>query len=161
MDTGIVSEPPLWRPVVDGYILPSGYADTLRTGSHNDRPIMTGDNLNETSWRDMNITTYNSAFTTIVGNSSQEFFGAYPASNESEATAQAAAFGNDINRYTTSHWANDWCKGNASKDVFAYSWTKKRKIGNTCFALLAGVNLRCLEEGRDYLSSLYECQRST
>ncbi|KAI5271922.1 putative liver carboxylesterase 4 [Aureobasidium subglaciale] len=123
MDTGLVSEPPLWRPVVDGYVLPLGYGDTLRTGSHNNIPIMTGDNLNETSWTDMNITTYNLAFTTIMGNSSQEFFGAYPATNQSEATAQTAAFGNDINRYTTWHWANDWYKGNASKDVFAYFWT--------------------------------------
>ncbi|THY22377.1 putative liver carboxylesterase 4 [Aureobasidium pullulans] len=122
-DTGLVSEPPLWRPVVDGYVLPLGYGDTLRSGSHNNIPIMTGDNLNETSWTDMNVTTYNSAFTAIMGNNSKEFFNAYPASNESEATAQTAAFGNDINRYTTWHWAKDWYLGGATKDVFAYFWT--------------------------------------
>lgn len=119
---GLVSEPPLWRPVVDGYVLPVGYGESLRTNSHGNIPIMTGDNLNETSSSDMNITTYKAGYGAIFGNKSEEFFNIYPASTGAEATLQNAAFGNDVNRYTTWHWAKDWHLGGAANDVFAYFW---------------------------------------
>lgn len=122
-DIGLVSEPPIWRPVVDGYVLPVGYGESLRTNSHGDIPLMTGDNLNETSDDAVTLANYTAAWSLVMGNKSTEFFDAYPASNEAEATSQSNAFGNDINRYTTWHWAKDWYSGGSTKDVYAYFWT--------------------------------------
>lgn len=120
----LVSEPPLWRPVVDGYVLPTGYGESLLSNSHGDMPVMTGDNLNETSSATLNLTTFIDGYTAMLGpNLSAEFFEVYSASDETEATAQSAAWGYDLARYTTWHWAKDWYEGGATNDVFTYFWT--------------------------------------
>lgn len=118
----LITEPPLWRPVVDGYVLPNAYGEMLASNSHGQVPVMTGDNLNETSSADVNITLYNAAYEIMLGNLSDKFFEVYAASDETEATYQSAAFGNDINRYTTWHWAKDWYTGGATNDVYTYFW---------------------------------------
>ncbi|KAF2635990.1 prolyl oligopeptidase-like protein [Massarina eburnea CBS 473.64] len=120
---GLVSEPPLWRPVVDGYVLPYGYGETLSKNAHNDIPIMTGDNLGESSTSNLTLTTYKTGYAAIMGNLTNDFLSAYPATSDTEATAQNAAFGQDINRVSTWHWASDWYAGGATSDVFVYFWT--------------------------------------
>lgn len=55
-----------------------------------------------------------------MGNISDAFFAAYPASDEIEATNQTAQFGTDINRVSTWGWASDWYAGGAKSDVFVY-----------------------------------------
>lgn len=119
---GLVSEPPLWRPVVDGYALPYGYGQSLSLDAHGDMPILTGDNSGESSSSNVTLEDYQEGYAAIFGNASDAFFAAYPASTDVEATNQSAAFGMDINRVSTWGWAKDWYAGGAKNDVFLYFW---------------------------------------
>ncbi|CAN8097632.1 unnamed protein product [Discula destructiva] len=119
---GLVSQPPLWRPVVDGYVLPYGYGEALRNNAHSDIPILSGDNDGESSSSAMTLEEYEEGYAAVMLNATDLFFAAYPASNDSEATAQNAAFGHDINRVSTWGWAKDWYAGGAQSDVYMYYW---------------------------------------
>lgn len=57
---GLVSEPPLWRPVVDGYVLPYGYGEALSLNQHGDVPMLTGDNLGESTTDSVTLDDYTS-----------------------------------------------------------------------------------------------------
>lgn len=120
---GLVSEPPLWRPVVDGYVLPYGYGDALALNQHGDVPMLTGDNLGESTSDNVTLADYQSGWSALMGNVSDAFFAAYPATDEAEASNQTAQFGTDINRVSTWGWASEWYAGGAKSDVFVYFWT--------------------------------------
>ncbi|KAH8660460.1 prolyl oligopeptidase-like protein [Xylariales sp. PMI_506] len=119
----LVSEPPLWRPVVDGYVLPYGYGESLSLNAHGQIPILTGDNLGESDSSSYTLEEYQEGYTLLMGNVSDAFFAAYPATDDSTATNQSAVFGQDINRVSTWGWASDWYAGGATEDVFVYFWT--------------------------------------
>ncbi|TVY56723.1 Fumonisin B1 esterase [Lachnellula suecica] len=119
-----VSEPPLWRPVIDGYVLPYLYGEALSLNSHAQVPILTGDNSGETSSSDTTLAEYTEDYETIMtGNLSASFFAAYPATTDAEAGNQSFAFWDDINRVSTYDWATAWTAGGATEDVFLYYWT--------------------------------------
>lgn len=62
---GLVSEPPLWRPVIDGYVLPYSYGDALALNQHGQVSLNTHKclHLNAASARvpDQSLTKTNSA----------------------------------------------------------------------------------------------------
>lgn len=119
---GLVSEPPLWRPVVDGYVLPYGYGDSLRYNAHGDIPILTGDNKGESDSAEVTLAQWSEGLAIIMGNLTDDFLAAYPASNDTEATFQKAKFGEDVNRVSTFRWAENWHTGGATEDTFIYFW---------------------------------------
>ncbi|MEU0221068.1 hypothetical protein ABZ281_41290 [Streptomyces sp. NPDC006265] len=45
--------PPVWRPVLDGWMPPRTYRDTLRSGRHNDVPVINGNNRTRTARRSL------------------------------------------------------------------------------------------------------------
>jgi hypothetical protein len=53
--------------------------------AHGDIPIMTGDNLGETSDSTMTLDGYEEGFKEIIGNLSTAFFDAYPADDAASA----------------------------------------------------------------------------
>ncbi|PYI07314.1 alpha/beta-hydrolase [Aspergillus sclerotiicarbonarius CBS 121057] len=119
-------EPPLWRPVIDGYILPHGYGESLRLNSHLDVPILTGNNKDESGALEnpgLTTTTYQQQFAPMFGNLTSEFFHLYPAHNDSQASSSANAFYRDVSRVGTWMWAKDWHAGGARSKVFTYYWT--------------------------------------
>ena len=119
-----VSDPPLWRPVIDGYVLPYLYGEALSLNQHGDIPILTGDNSGETGNDTMTLAEFKEAFETIMlGNLSTAFFNAYPATDDATAGNQSFAFWDDINRVSTYDWATAWRAGGATADVFLYYWT--------------------------------------
>ncbi|KAE8442016.1 hypothetical protein EG329_003917 [Mollisiaceae sp. DMI_Dod_QoI] len=119
-----VSEPPLWRPVIDGYVLPYLYGEALSLNQHGDIPILTGDNSGETGNATMTLAKFKEAFETIMlGNLSTTFFNAYPATDDATAGNQSFAFWDDVNRVSTYDWARAWRAGGATEDVFLYYWT--------------------------------------
>lgn len=120
---GLTSDPPLWRPVIDGYVLPYLYGESLRNNLHGDMPILTGDNEGESASTSLTLAEYQEQYAEIMLNVSDAFFAAYPASTDAEATNQSASFGQDINRVSTWGWAKDWYAGGATNDVFVYFWT--------------------------------------
>lgn len=119
----LVSEPPLWRPVIDGYVLPYLYGQALSKDAHGDIPILTGDNLGESATVNITLDDYKTQWAALMLNASDAFFAAYPATSDAEASNQSTAFGQDINRVSTWGWAKDWYAGGAQSDVFTYFWT--------------------------------------
>lgn len=121
----IFEEPPLWRPVVDGYFLNQTYLDSLLTGNHADVPILTGNNLDETGVSTdpgLNVTSY-TVYGQMFQNCSEEFFAMYPGNTASQADNSSNAFFGDLARVSTWTWVQDWLKGGAKSDVYVYYWT--------------------------------------
>ncbi len=123
-NSSAISNPPLWRPVIDGYVLPYLYGESLSMNAHGDIPILTGDNKGETSDSTMTLAEYQEAFEEIMqGNLSTSFFNAYPASDAASAGNQSFNFWDDVNRVSTWDWAQAWYGGGATENVFLYYWT--------------------------------------
>ncbi|KAJ5644155.1 carboxylesterase [Penicillium longicatenatum] len=123
-----VPGPPEWRPVLDGYVMPRSYGAALRQGLHNDVPILTGNNVDESGASTapgLTVDTFYSNFTAMLGNLSTEFFPLYPLEDKTAAAANNAsnAAFDDISRISTWVWAKEWYSGGAKSDVFTYFWT--------------------------------------
>ncbi|KAJ9156301.1 Carboxylic ester hydrolase [Pleurostoma richardsiae] len=118
------SDPPLWRPVVDGYVLPYAYGEALRSGNHLDVPILTGNNHDESGASpdtSISVTDYVANFTTVLRNYSTEFLELYPSGdNDSTAGDSFNTFFRDLSRVSTWTWANQWAAGGAKSNVYHY-----------------------------------------
>ncbi|KIY45924.1 carboxylesterase [Fistulina hepatica ATCC 64428] len=120
------TEPPEWRPVIDGYVLPYTYGEALLSDAHGNVPILTGNNLDESGASldpGFTLETYESNYTELFKDLASEFFELYPASNESAANNASNALWNDIGRVSTWMWAHDWYAGGATENVYTYFWT--------------------------------------
>ncbi|KAF2771406.1 carboxylesterase [Teratosphaeria nubilosa] len=125
--TGAFIDPPLWRPVIDGYVLPTTYYEALRTGNHTDVPIMTGNNADESgaslSPGYTNASTYVEQFSEMFENFTSEFLSLYPANDTDSANNASNAFWRDNSRVSTRQWAQDWAAGGAKSPVYVYYFT--------------------------------------
>jgi carboxylesterase 2 len=118
--------PPMWRPVIDNHVLISSYGEALRSNSHADVPVLTGNNADESGASpDPGLTfgTYTTQFTSIFGNLSSTFLELYPAANDTQANTMSNALFRDLSRTSTYLWASAWRSGGASSDVFTYYFT--------------------------------------
>lgn len=82
--TSAFMEPPMWRPNLDGYVLPHTYGEALRLNAHSDIPILTGNNKDESGASpdtSYNVSTYHTLYRELFGEFADEFFQLYPASN--------------------------------------------------------------------------------
>ncbi|KAK7532456.1 alpha/beta-hydrolase [Phyllosticta citribraziliensis] len=120
-------EPPLWRPVIDGYVLAHTYSEALRLNDHADVPILTGNNKDESGASpstDYNATTYKTLYSGVFGgNFSSQFFELYPGANETEASENSNEFFRDLSRVGTWRWSVDWAAGGAKSNVYTYYFT--------------------------------------
>ncbi|KAL3428526.1 hypothetical protein PVAG01_02035 [Phlyctema vagabunda] len=119
-------EPPLWRPVIDGYVLPYTYGESLDLNLHNDVPVMTGNNMDESGASPdtgLTVATYTEQFSQMFGNLSSEFFTLYPAGNDTMAGSMSNELYRDMSRISTWDWASSWYTGGAKSDVFVYYFT--------------------------------------
>ncbi|MEU1180883.1 carboxylesterase family protein [Streptomyces sp. NPDC005820] len=118
--------PPLFRPVVDGRVLPRTYAETLAAGAQNDVPLLIGNNRDESGAGPqlrLTVEEYERAAVRRYGGHAAEFLTLYPATTDAEATAQHNTARADSARTSTHLWAAEWAKG-ADSDVFTYFWTR-------------------------------------
>lgn len=131
----LIYEPPLFRPVLDSYILPAKYITELRQGNHSKVPVLTGNNRDEDGatpapgFAPSNYTSINSKIFGSV-DLADSFFELYPSGNTSTSADQASnSFYNDQRRIGTHLWANAFSAGcaknssNTSCAIFTYSWT--------------------------------------
>jgi carboxylesterase 2 len=132
----LLYEPPPFRPVLDGYVLPARYIIQLREGNHSLVPILTGSNRDEDGavpspgFSVLNYTSVNSKIFRSV-NLSAEFAELYPAGDSALSADEASnAFYNDQRRVGKHLWANAYsagCAKNSSTNnpcgVFVYTWT--------------------------------------
>jgi len=113
-----------WGTVVDGYALVSSEADAFAAGRHNDVPVLTGTNRDE-SGASPQPTATAAAFQKQVeqryGEKAPEVLKLYPAASDDEARAAANASARDIARVTTSVWAAARARTSKAK-TFTYFW---------------------------------------
>jgi carboxylesterase 2 len=70
-------DPPLFRPVIDGYVLTHGYGEALEPNDHADILILTGNNKDESGASTdpgFNVSTYTTGYTEVFQSFSSEFF---------------------------------------------------------------------------------------
>ncbi|OJD34077.1 carboxylesterase [Diplodia corticola] len=124
--TAAFMEPPLWRPVVDGYVLPHGYGESLALNSHADVPIMTGNNKDESgasTTTSVSAADYATNYGAMFRNFSSEYFALYPGGNATQASASSDALFRDLSRIGTWRWSADWAAGGAKSNVYTYYFT--------------------------------------
>jgi carboxylesterase 2/para-nitrobenzyl esterase len=145
VDTGSVAKPPLFRPVVDGYVLPHGYARTYELGAQNDVWYIAGSNRDETGampdaafaeYRRVGAPSFRPGAPPVYvtrpdfvaaahqkfGPMAEEFLRLYPSSDDDEAARAAAAAVRDNARVSTYMWGAEWTR-HATRPLYTYFWT--------------------------------------
>ncbi|GAA2213495.1 carboxylesterase family protein [Nonomuraea monospora] len=145
VETGGPAKPPLFRPVVDGWVIPAGYADTYAKGAQNVVGYLAGNNLDESgavpestfatyraagagTWRPgmppvhVTLDGFTAAARRRFGALAEEFLRLYPASTDDEAARAHCAAVRDNARVSTYLWAADWSE-HAGLPVHTYHWT--------------------------------------
>ncbi|KAF7899672.1 hypothetical protein EAF00_004008 [Botryotinia globosa] len=101
-------EPPAWRPVIDGYVLPYNYGQSLSLNAHSDVPILTRNNADESGSSPspgLTLDTFTTQYAEMFGNLSTRFFDSYPASNDTNANNLSNEMYRDLSRTSTWDWA--------------------------------------------------------
>jgi para-nitrobenzyl esterase len=131
VETGSNNKPPLFRPVVDGWVVPMNYADTYAKHAQNDVAFLSGNNRDETGAQvqpnvklDAFVNAVKQRFTAL----GDEFFKVYPASSDEEAALMRNESVRDNSRISTFLWASDWKPG-TDKPVYTYFWTHRSQGG--------------------------------
>ncbi|MFF7329927.1 carboxylesterase family protein [Streptomyces sp. NPDC008150] len=145
VDTGGPAKPPLFRPVVDGRVLPAGYDETYAKGLQNDVWYLAGNNLDESGavpestfagYRaagsgasrpgappvHVTLDDFTAAARVKFGAMAEEFLRLYPAATDDEAARAHCAAVRDNARVSTWLWAADWTR-HADRPVHTYFWT--------------------------------------
>lgn len=144
VNTGSSARPPLFRPVVDGWVLPTNYGETYARQTQNQVTFIAGNNLDESGAvpetafaalqaqsaaprpgmppLKVTLAAYQNAAREKFGAMADEFFKLYPASTDLEAARANNSAVRDNSRVSTFLWATEWKKG-ASLPVYAYFWT--------------------------------------
>lgn len=118
--------PLIFKPVLDDYVLPSKYIDTLHDGPANDVPVITGNTKDESgamTSTDYSVSEYNQYCSVKYGNLSSTYFKLYP-SNGTNATADRSwnAAARDASLVGSWAYATEWYKS-ASSPFYTYYWT--------------------------------------
>jgi para-nitrobenzyl esterase len=144
VETGSSGKPPLFRPVVDGWVLPSGYADTYARRTQNKVMFVAGNNRDETGavpetafaalrarttpprpgmpQTSVTLSDYQAAANRKFGPLADEYLRLYPASNDQEAALQNNAAARDNSRVSTWLWGTLWTEG-VKEPLYTYFWT--------------------------------------
>ncbi|CAG8071607.1 unnamed protein product [Penicillium nalgiovense] len=118
--------PPEWRPVLDGYILPMSYEKALLSNSHWDIPVLTRNNKDEDAASknpSLTLAEFKIQFKLMLDSLSEEFSNLYPADNDTMAGEVANTLWHDMTRVGMWQWAMYWQEGRARNSVFTYFWT--------------------------------------
>jgi para-nitrobenzyl esterase len=147
VETGSEARPPLFRPVIDGRVLPHNYSQTYAKRAQHNVAIIAGNNRDETGAVPennfaklrapggnpsrpgaprINVTLADlvSAAKRKFGALADEFLKLYPASNDDEAALASNEAVRDNSRVSTFLWASDWKIG-SSQPVYTYFWTRR------------------------------------
>ncbi|MFT4211164.1 MAG: carboxylesterase family protein [Microbacterium sp.] len=117
--------PPLFRPVLDGWIFPRSYSEALRAGDANDVAVMTGSNLDEDGASPrprITLAEFTQRAVRDYGELASEFLTLYPASDDAEAAAMSNAAARDHSRVSTHLWSTLW-RAHARRPAYTYFWT--------------------------------------
>ncbi|MFJ2891103.1 carboxylesterase/lipase family protein [Streptomyces sp. NPDC087305] len=151
VETGGSAGPPLFRPVVDGWVIPTGYDETYAGGLQNDVDYLTGNNLDESGAipRSMvaalrtgrrtvrpgsppvNVTLeqHVAAARRKFGPLADEFLRLYPARTDDEAARASSRAARDNSRISTWLWGTDWSR-HATGTLHTYFWTHRARAAD-------------------------------
>lgn len=147
VDTRGPAKPPLFRPVVDGWVIPDTYQRVYEAGRPNNVDYLVGSNRDEggavpealipglracgaTTARAGAPPTYLTAepFVTAArakfGDSAEKFLRLYPAGSDDEAAASSSAAVRDNARVSTYWWVTQW-RRHTNRSVYTYFWTHR------------------------------------
>jgi para-nitrobenzyl esterase len=146
VDTGSGAKPPLFRPVVDGWVIPLDYSQTYAKGTQNTVAFLAGNNLDETgavpetafaSLRsagapvgpgsphpNVTLKDYMSSAKRKFGPMAAEFLKLYPATTDEEAARANNAAARDNSRVSTYLWGTEWVR-HGKLPVYTYFWTHR------------------------------------
>jgi para-nitrobenzyl esterase len=137
-------KPPLFRPVIDGWVLPQAYSAAMAAHSQNKVIYVAGSNRDETGavpetafaalrartgpgragMPQVNVTLegFRKSAQAKFGPLAGDFLKLYPASNDDEAALASNEAARDNSRISTWSWAREWSKG-SGQPVYTYFWT--------------------------------------
>ncbi|MFJ7299189.1 carboxylesterase/lipase family protein [Streptomyces sp. NPDC099088] len=146
VDTGGAAAPPLFRPVLDRWVLPAGYDETYTKGLQNDVDYLTGNNLDESGAvpqglvaalrcgrrtvrpgaPPVNVTLEHHVTSARrkFGRFADEFLRLYPAGTDDEAARASSRAARDNSRVSTCLWGMDWSR-HATGRLYSYFWTHR------------------------------------
>ncbi|WP_330309568.1 MULTISPECIES: carboxylesterase family protein [unclassified Streptomyces] len=149
VQTGSTAGPPLFRPVVDGWVIPAGYDETYAKGLQNDVDYLTGNNLDEsgavpeaavTALRTarratrpgappvhLTLDAHRAAARRKFGALAEEFLRLYPAATDDEAARASSAAVRDNSRISTHLWGAEWTR-HTTRPVHTYFWTHRAPV---------------------------------
>ncbi|GLI80787.1 hypothetical protein PoHVEF18_009144 [Penicillium ochrochloron] len=118
--------PLIFKPVLDGYVLPEKYIESLLNGPANDVPVITGNTKDESGaspQTDYTVAEYEYYCTLKYGNLSSRYFQLYPSHNNQTIADQGwNAAARDTSLIGSWAYATDWYKA-ASSSFYTYYWT--------------------------------------
>jgi len=145
-NTASAAKPPIFRPVVDRWVLPRDFSETFAARGQNRVEYAAGNNRDEggaappTAWAWLRahpdrsgvrlgspipivtLAAYRSAARRKFGAMAAEFFELYPAATDDEAAHQYRLAIHDNSRISTYLWAKQWA-AETGKPVYTYFWT--------------------------------------
>ena len=124
-DEAVKGRPPLFRPAVDGWVVPFNYSQTYAKGLQNDVPLITGHNLDEGGagpQPNIKLEAFLSQVRNKYGAMAGEFLKLYPAASDQEAGPAMNDGARDSARSTLFLFAEAW-KNAARNNVYTYFWT--------------------------------------
>lgn len=116
--------PPVFKPVLDGYVIPEKYIDSLHHAPANDVPVITGNNKDEGGASPLNnytVPEYIKDCSLKYGNLSLEYFTWYPGHNNTQASRSWNAAARDTSVISSWAFAKDWIKTSKSP-IYNYLW---------------------------------------
>ncbi|KAJ5691241.1 hypothetical protein N7488_011976 [Penicillium malachiteum] len=132
-------EPPIFRPVLDGYVLPATYQEMLVRGDRAIVPVLTGGNLDEngaTPSPGFTVTSYKAQAAYEFGSvgMADEYFKLWPAGSSNESADNALnTFYRDQTKVSVWRWASEYLAGSKrnvsitgsddSYQTYTYYWT--------------------------------------
>lgn len=144
VETGSDGKPPLFRPVVDGWVIPKSYWDTYQSGTQNQVAYIAGNNKDETGavpktafaalraskappragmpQTSVTVAKFQLSARRKFGKLADEFLKLYPARNDEEAALQNNASARDNSRISTWLWGTLWTNAN-TLPLHTYFWT--------------------------------------
>lgn len=127
--------PLIFKPALDGYVLPMKYIDQMNNGPANDVPLITGNTKDESGASpstNYTVDEYTEYCTEKYGNLSSRYFELYPGDNnatQGDVSWNAAA--RDTSLVSSWAYANGWISSPAESPFYTYYWDRKSSILHT------------------------------
>jgi para-nitrobenzyl esterase len=147
VETGSDAKPPLFRPVVDGWVVPKNYSQTFASHSQNNVEFLAGNNRDEsgaipedtfaarraragngggagTAGANLTVAQLDASAKRKFGPLATDYLKLYPASDDDQAALQSNESVRDNSRISTFLWATNWKKG-TDKPVYTFYFTHR------------------------------------